>query len=229
MAGSREQSPFDTEVTRYDGWFDSADGRPIFVQETVCLRELIGEIDGRWLEVGVGTGRFAQALGIHEGVDPSLPALALAASRGIIVSQGVGENLPYSDRSMDGVLLVTTICFLPDPAKALAECHRVLKSNGRLAIGHVPADSPWGMLYARKAGEGHAFYSTARFYTSRQAIQLATDAGFYVQRGFSCLLNSPVAPVHGPPRDGIVTGAGFVAILFVKQSAKQGSEAEAGR
>jgi ubiquinone/menaquinone biosynthesis C-methylase UbiE len=212
-----EVNPFDSEAARYDAWFDSPDGQRIFVQEAACLRELIGDVKGRWLEVGVGTGRFARSLGVKEGVDPSRAALEIAAARGIRTQVGCGEDLPYPDSIFDGILMVVTICYLADPIKAFRECQRVLKGNGRLVVGLVPSDSPWGKLYAREAHEGHLFYSAATFYTCRQVVRFATHAGFTLNSVRSCLFTLPGDPVtYLSPRKGLVTNAGFVALEFAK-------------
>ncbi|MFW6332774.1 MAG: hypothetical protein ACOC23_05685, partial [Thermodesulfobacteriota bacterium] len=42
-------------------------------EEIECLRLLGADFSGRRLEVGVGTGRFADTLGITHGVDLSPP------------------------------------------------------------------------------------------------------------------------------------------------------------
>jgi glutamate-ammonia-ligase adenylyltransferase len=39
------------------------------------------------------------------------------------------------------------LCFIADPRAAMREFRRVLKPGGWLAIGMIPADSPWGRLY----------------------------------------------------------------------------------
>ncbi|MEA2062701.1 MAG: class I SAM-dependent methyltransferase [Gemmatimonadota bacterium] len=208
-------NPFDTEAARYDAWFDSSDGRLIFAHETECLRGIMDKLEGRWLEVGVGTGRFAQALGVREGIDPSAAVLSFAAQRGILTRQGAGENLPYEDAGFNGVLMVVAICFLDDPAKAFEECRRVLKKDGRLVIGLVPADSPWGELYARKGRDGHRFYSVATLYTCDQVIRLAAEAGFSFESARSCLFTPPGEPAADPVSgEGIITNAGFVALKF---------------
>ncbi len=215
-------NPFDTEASRYDEWFNSPDGRVIFAQEVACLRGLLGKTVGRWLEIGVGTGRFAQALGIGEGIDPSSAILSYASSRGIRTQLGYGENLPYSENSFDGVLMVVTICFLADPVKAFEECRRVLKEEGRLIVGLVPADSPWGELYVRKGSEGHIFYSSAKFYTCEEVIGIADATGFIFAGARSCLLTSPDEPATDLSiRKGVVTGAGFVALQFTQRNKKE--------
>lgn len=211
-------NPFDTLATRYDGWFETPEGRSIFSHEIACLRDILGKTEGRWLEVGVGTGRFAQALGIGEGIDPSAAVLSYASDRGVQTRVGRGEDLPYSEGSLDGILMVVTICFLDDPARALEECRRTLRAGGRLVVGLVPADSEWGQLYARQAQEGHDFYSVARFYTCDQIVSLADAAGLAFADARSCLFTSPGEPANDlSVREGIVTDAGFVALQFARE------------
>jgi len=210
---------FDPVADDYDRWYDTPKGLAIFRAETECLRRLTGKCPGRWLEVGVGTGRFAAALGVTDGVDPSAPMRALAERRGIRTTHGSGESLPYPDQSFDGILTTTTLCFLADPQKSLQECERVLKDAGCLIVGLVPADSPWGRLYQRKAAEGHPLYSAATFYSSDEAVRLAAVAGFRLQQAFSCLLSPPESVARDEePHEGIVPDAGFVAMAFAKTS-----------
>jgi len=33
---------------------------------------MLPNLPGPWLEIGIGSGRFAQALGIETGIDPSI-------------------------------------------------------------------------------------------------------------------------------------------------------------
>ncbi len=215
MAPTAAPDPFDAAAAEYDAWFESDDGRIIFAQEVACLRKLMGPTMGRWLEVGVGTGRFAVALRIGEGVDPVASMRALAEQRGVRTTDGVGEKLPYPVQSFDGVLMTTTFCFLDEPAQALHECRRVLNDTGRLVVGLITANSPWGRLYASKAAEGHRIYSAATFHTPDDVITLAAGAGFGFQEACSCLLTPPNAPNPAEqPHDGIVSEAGFVAMAF---------------
>ena len=51
---------------RYDRWFEVH--RPLFLSELRLVRALFPG-SGPGLEVGVGTGRFAEALGIGLGLD----------------------------------------------------------------------------------------------------------------------------------------------------------------
>jgi len=209
------EAVFDRLADHYDAWFDSERGAALFRAEVECIERLMPVDRSGWVEVGVGSGRFAQALGIPEGVDPSRPLLAMAAARGIKTVEGIAEKLPYDDKSLHGILLVVTLCFLDDPDRAMQECARVLQPRGLLLVGLVPADSAWGQDYMRKGKDGHPFYSIARFYTSSQALDIAGAAGFRLLRAASTL---PMAPDEElgeiPVSDGIIPGWGFVGMLF---------------
>jgi SAM-dependent methyltransferase len=180
------------------------------------MRRLLVGAPRPWLEIGVGTGRFAEVLGVEEGIDPSPAVLRYASQRGIRIRVGKGENLPCHGNRFGVTLLVVTICFLEDPALAFGECHRVLRNDGYAIVGLVPKDSPWGKAYARKGNEGHPFYSVARFWTAREVIEFAGQAGFYLDRATSCLFERPDRKVkrYERPKDGIVEGAGFVGMRF---------------
>jgi len=209
-------SCFDPIADAYDRWYDAPEGSAVFREEKECLRLLSGGISGRWLEIGVGTGRFAEALGVTHGIDLSPPMAVKAARRGVRVCIGRAEQLPFPERMFDGVLIALTLCFLENPEKALRECARVLRENGKLVLGTVPADSPWGRACIRKGDEGHPLYAHARFYTVHETVLLSEKAGFAFWRGCSALLWAPDTPSHQRPRleTGIVPEAGFIGLLF---------------
>jgi ubiquinone/menaquinone biosynthesis C-methylase UbiE len=209
-------APFEQLASRYDAWFDGERGRRIFPVEVACLRGLLAGVPRPWLEVGVGTGRFAAALGIEDGIDPSNAVLELARHRGVKVKRGVAEKLPCDDQSYGAVFMIVTVCFLAEPVQAFAECARVLKPGGSLIIGLVPKDSPWGKSYATKGREGHPFYSVTTFYTCQDVIDMAGAHGFALTEASSCLSERPDTEARQlqPPRSGIVGGAGFVGMRF---------------
>ncbi|MBN1863938.1 MAG: class I SAM-dependent methyltransferase [Victivallales bacterium] len=208
--------PFERLASRYDAWFDIAGHRRIFEAEVACIRDLLGGVPRPWLEIGVGTGRFASALNLDEGIDPSPAALEYAAGRGIKTCSGKAENMPYDNHMFGLALMVVTLCFLDDPARALSECRRILRSDGFAILGFVPEDSAWGRFYMRKGSEGHPFYSAARFYTAKEVIRLANRAGFYLDRTTSCLSEKPGHELdsYEMHHEGIGKGSGFVAMRF---------------
>jgi len=68
---------FDSLAADYDAWFEK-EGRLIFASEVEALRQALPLLPKPWIEVGIGSGRFAQALGIDIGLDPSSKLLKIA-------------------------------------------------------------------------------------------------------------------------------------------------------
>ena len=207
---------FDAIAEAYDRWYDTPEGKAIFQAELKCLRSLHEKWTGRWLEVGVGTGRFACPLGIVEGIDPSRRMLDFAAGRGIATHEGMAEDLPFPESCFDGVLMALTLCFVANAALAMQECRRMLRPGGALVLGVVPADSPWGRQYRDKASKGHPVYALARFRTPAEIVRLAENTGFALANAASTLFWGPGAepPTEARVQSGIVAESGFVGLLF---------------
>ena len=162
------EGPFDNIAEEYDHWYDTVEGAAIFAAEFACLRMVVPQMRGSWLEIGSGTGRFGCALGVAEGIDPSHSMLEIAAARGIQTKVGTAEKLPYPADCFDGALMVTVLCFVENMPGAFDECSRVIRPGGTLLIGHIPADGPWGQDYIGKAAAGHPVYSRAHFHHGRR-------------------------------------------------------------
>jgi len=204
---------FDLITEEYDSWYDSEKGKPLYESELYCLRSLAGDCLTPVLEVGVGTGRFAQWFPGAIGIDPALNALKYARRRGVRVVQAAGELLPFRDETFGSVFIMFTLCFVQDPLAVLREIRRVLKSNGAGVIGFIARNSSWGMLYEEKKKHGHPVYSMARFYSLGDVEKMLGQAGLVISDVKSTLLQHPDhGLVFEKAVDGPVEGAGFLCI-----------------
>lgn len=164
---------FDTQVDRYEGWFEK--NRIAYESQLNAVRSVLPE--GRGVEVGVGTGRFAGPLGIRLGVEPSQQMRDVARRQGINVVRGVAEDLPFPDGSVDFLLMVTVICFFDNVPEAFAEAYRVLKPDGALVVAFIDRETPIGEIYDANKLES-AFYREAVFYSADEVRSMLLGAGF---------------------------------------------------
>jgi len=137
------------------------------------------------LDVGCGTGATLEAiLQAHPrtrawGVDLSEAMLGVARERlgGLaLLETADAERLPFRDGCMDLVTCVDSLHHYPEPAKALAEMHRVTRRGGGLVIGEwsvaAPARRLMNLLLPRLPG------GDVRVYTPAELLALAEAAGY---------------------------------------------------
>lgn len=194
---------FQAHTEAYDAWFGRHEDA--YRAELEAARQLLpaGLEAHRAVEIGVGSGLFAQPLGIGLGVEPSPAMAARARRRGIEVLEGTAEDLPLPDGAVDLALMVTTICFVDDPAAAMAEAARVLAPGGVLVVGFVDATSELGRRYDRQRARSK-FYGQATFFTAAAVLDLMAAAGLRFVGGRQTLVGDPpphaVLPAPDPTR-----------------------------
>jgi len=110
---------------------------------------------GAVLEVGVGTGRLLSqvAAPLRVGIDPSAGMLERASEKpGLSLVRADAHHLPFADASFDAVIAGKGVFRYLSAAAAFAECARVLKAGGRLAI-HQYSAMTWSLkqLFGREA------------------------------------------------------------------------------
>lgn len=187
--------PFEAHTERYEAWFEHHDAA--YISELLALRPFV-PLDGRGLEIGVGSGRFAAPLGVQVGIDPSKAMLRLARDRGIQVFEGAAEDIPFENDSFDHALVVTTLCFVDSPKAMLAEARRVLRPAGTLVIGFIDRDSALGRHYESHR-EKSVFYHDATFYAASEVQDLVIKSGFSVLSWAQTLAHSLEQTRHIEP------------------------------
>jgi ubiquinone/menaquinone biosynthesis C-methylase UbiE len=138
-------------------WFARVLARAAAVEErkggAEYRRRLLAGLRGRVVEVGPGTGlSFAyyppevdEVVAVEP--EPNLRGLAAEAARNAPVSvqvvDGMADELPADDGSMDAAVVAGVLCSVPDQPRALGELQRVLRPGGELRFyEHVAARAP---------------------------------------------------------------------------------------
>jgi len=207
-------SPFVHHHRHYDEWFHRHRGA--YLSELLAVRALL-PWNGRGLEIGVGTARFAAPLGVEFGIDPTGEMLDYARRRGVCVARAVAESLPFADSVFDYVLIVTTICFVDNARTMLKEAARVLRPGGTIVIGLIDRESPLGQYYISHQAE-NVFYRDATFFSAAEVEALLKEADFddlaWVQT-----LEAPLSEVC--EIEPVKAGTGRGAFLTVRASSRR--------
>jgi len=131
------------ERTRYNALAESYDNffTPVTTNAIAPLLKTARlKASDKLLDVACGSGALAaaareqgaQAAGID--LTPGMIALAKARHPGIDFREAEVEHLPFPDGAFDVVACNFGIGHFPYPERAVAECARVLKAGGRLAL-----------------------------------------------------------------------------------------------
>jgi len=98
---------------------------------------------GDVFELGCGGGLNQEfyrtdAISSFSGIDPHAGLLDQARARARArgwdneIRQGVGENIPFLERSFDTVVCTFTLCSVDDPGQVMSEMRRILRPGGKL-------------------------------------------------------------------------------------------------
>lgn len=143
------------------------------------------------LDLGCGDGqltvRIAATGARVVGLDSSAQMAAAARARGIEVTEGSAEQMPYSSQSFDAVFSNAMLHWVRDQDAMLSEVRRVLKPGGRFVaemggLGNIAAIRVALMAVASRYGfdgreDNVNYYPTPEIYTRR-----LEQHGFSVER-----------------------------------------------
>ena len=133
---------FEPVASRYEAWYGSEKGLRVDRAEKALLAWMLALLPGTEtiLEVGCGTGHFSRYLTSRSlrvvGMDrsPAMLASLHEISSQIARVQADAHNLPFRDRTVDAAVFVTSLEFLDEPRRALAEAVRVSRRGLMLIV-----------------------------------------------------------------------------------------------
>ena len=206
---------FGSHVAEYEQWFQ--EHSCLFAAEIAAIKEVLPQ-SGVGLEIGVGSGLFAAALGIKYGVEPSAAMRKKGESRGVHVFDGVAERLPFKTAMFDFTVMITVDCFLTDVMRSFQEVSRVLVSQGCFVIAFIDAATQLGKEYEQKK-QSSLFYRQAQFHSAAEIKELLMRTGFRVDAERQTIFT--FKNVDQEIRPG--TGEGVFAVIRARKMCETGS------
>ena len=143
---------------------------PALAGRHAWLAGLIAPAPGeRVVDLGCGEGMVLDLVqtrldgGVAVGVDLDVGSLETLrpSSRAALVAADLADTLPLADRSVDAIFCHDVLELLPDADALLLEIWRVLRSGGRLVLGHADFDT--------------AVFAGADVQLTRHLVHLYTD------------------------------------------------------
>jgi ubiquinone/menaquinone biosynthesis C-methylase UbiE len=172
--------------------------------------DLLGDLEGKILEIGAGTGanfpyftRKASVTAIEpdDGFRAEAEKAAKESGKTISVSGGFAEALPFADGSFDAICAALVFCSVESLEDTLGQIKRVLKPGGRLRLlEHVrsehwfcgPAMDLLDPVWFRINGFG--------CHWNRRTVEAVRAAGFAVETVKEHKIYSKAAPAPFPLR-----------------------------
>jgi ubiquinone/menaquinone biosynthesis C-methylase UbiE len=159
------------DAKRYDQWFLRRKNRLAADLESRLMLGMLDPVAGESvLDIGCGTGASTAPLlerGLDAtGIDPSpymLDILSETLGDRISLYRGFAEDLPFDDNSFNHACLFTSLEFVDDPKKALAEAFRVAKD--RVFIGFLNRYALTGIGRRVKGIFTPTIYNRATFFS----------------------------------------------------------------
>lgn len=136
---------------RYSFIYDCIECPCEFLSFRKYRKNILSPIEGKVLEVGVGTGKNLDFYNYdkvdYTGIDFSPKMLAKAKKKHITKAKLIemdAQKITFKENTFDYIITTFVLCSIPDPIKALQEMKRVLKKDGKiLMLEHVRSANPF--------------------------------------------------------------------------------------
>jgi MoaA/NifB/PqqE/SkfB family radical SAM enzyme len=180
------------ERARCAGMFEPALDDDPFTRDDARLRELLSGLEGDVIDLGVGEGRYLDALEDrirsgalrYEALDPDHTALERAARRGVRTRAGTAEAWAAGagDESVDHAVVLRSWNHLADPASVVRAIARALRPGGTLLVAD---DVAFALIrsagHARRAERSRARHEHYRNDTAEDAARVLEANGLSVR------------------------------------------------
>ncbi|MGH2699372.1 MAG: class I SAM-dependent methyltransferase [Actinomycetota bacterium] len=162
----------------------------------VVLEKYLGPGGARVLDLGSGTGLFAEALATWfdvrvVGVEPSEAMRRKARAKaipGVAYLGGEAEHIPLRERTCDHAWLSTVLHHIPDLRRCARELRRVLRNGGRVLIRSGFGDRLEGITWLR-------FFPTGREVAAQRWPSVDATVEAFATAGFRLEALHPVPEV----------------------------------
>lgn len=174
---------FDYTATKYEQWVQK--NHELFKSELKAIQKLIEEDLGEALEIGVGTGVFAEALNIKEGIEPSKEMAKYATQRGIDVAISTIEEFKI-EKKYNSIFMITVDPFIKNLERVFNKIHGMLTNSGCIYLVILDRESPLGKIYNEnkeqdenyKYANFHSFDEVNKMLSKRFNIEKVTQTIF---------------------------------------------------
>jgi SAM-dependent methyltransferase len=197
----------------YRAWaplYDKMSNALIRAEEPLVEAGLDGVAPGEALDAACGTGRHAARLAAdgHRtmDIDRSEAMLAIARSKLPDVEFRKGEltDLPLATGSVDLAVCALALTHLPDPARAIAELARVVRSGGRVIISDAHP------IFVLIQGQALFPYEKGFAFVRNHAISHGTYLRAFRAAELE-VLDCAEAPMESDFNEGLMAGAAEAA------------------
>ncbi len=174
---------FDYAATKYEQWFQK--NYELFKSELKAIQNLIEEDLWEALEIGVGTGVFAEALNIKEGIEPSKEVAKYALARGVNVTISSIEEFK-TEKKYNSIFMITVDSFIKNLERVFKKIHNMLTNSGCIYLVILDRESPLGKIYNEnkeqdenyKYANFHSFDEVNKMLSKRFNIEKVTQTIF---------------------------------------------------
>jgi ubiquinone/menaquinone biosynthesis C-methylase UbiE len=189
--------PANQDKAKEIAFFDqhaAADAYNVFTTESnVRLFDTFKRLTGlkpgaRVADLGCGSGVFSDLLQragfktIGIDISPKLIAVGKSKFPALELLEGDIENLPFPDKSLDGVLLSGVVHHFPDPRRCVAEVRRVLREGGKFMAFDPNRCNPFMWAYRDRSSP---FYSSIGVTENERPVLAGQVRAVFSEAGFA--------------------------------------------